>query len=72
VSSLFFLTPAVTAVLAFIFLGQGLGLATLAGLVVSGAGVTLATGRPQPPAAPAAGVRPKTAPPNRIKVGAPD
>jgi drug/metabolite transporter (DMT)-like permease len=43
VSSLFFLTPAVTAVLAFIFLGEGLGWTTVAGLVVSGAGVTLAT-----------------------------
>jgi len=51
VSSLFFLTPAVTAVLAFIFLGEGLGWATLAGLAVSGAGVTLATRQPRAPAA---------------------
>ena len=33
-------------------LGQGLGWLTLAGLVVSGAGVTLATRAPRPPAAP--------------------
>jgi len=45
VSSLFFLTPAVTAVLAFIFLGEGLSWTIVAGLVVSGAGVTLATRR---------------------------
>ena len=42
VSSLFFLTPAVTAILAYIFLGQALGWLTIAGLMVSGAGVTLA------------------------------
>ena len=46
VSSLFFLTPAVTAVLAFIFLGEGLSWTIVAGLVVSGAGVTLATRQP--------------------------
>jgi drug/metabolite transporter (DMT)-like permease len=55
VSSLFFLTPAVTAVLAFIFLGEGLSWTILAGLVVSGAGVTLATRQPaKAPASPAA------------------
>jgi drug/metabolite transporter (DMT)-like permease len=43
VSSLFFLTPAVTAVLAFLVLGQRLGWLTIAGLAVSGAGVMLAT-----------------------------
>jgi len=52
VSSLFFLTPAVTAVLAFVFLGEGLSWASLAGLVISGAGVTLTTRQPR--AAPAA------------------
>jgi drug/metabolite transporter (DMT)-like permease len=62
VSSLFFLTPAVTAVLAFIFLGQGLGWATVAGLVVSGAGVTLATRQPRAAeAAPAVGTAPARA-----------
>jgi drug/metabolite transporter (DMT)-like permease len=50
VSSLFFLTPSVTAILAYLFLGQGLGWLTVAGLVVSGVGVTLATRRPPPPA----------------------
>jgi drug/metabolite transporter (DMT)-like permease len=43
VSSLFFLTPAVTAVLAYLVLGQRLGWLTIAGLAVSGAGVMLAT-----------------------------
>jgi drug/metabolite transporter (DMT)-like permease len=42
VSSLFFLTPAVTAILAYVFLGQALGWLTIAGLMVSGAGVILA------------------------------
>lgn len=51
VSSLFFLTPAVTAILAFAFLGQALGWLTIAGLLVSGAGVLLATRRPRDPAA---------------------
>ncbi len=51
VSSLFFLTPAVTAVLAYLFLGQALGWPIIAGLMVSGAGVLLATRRPQDPAA---------------------
>jgi drug/metabolite transporter (DMT)-like permease len=50
VSSLFFLTPSVTAILAYVFLGQGLGWLTLAGLVVSGAGVTLTTRRRRSPA----------------------
>jgi drug/metabolite transporter (DMT)-like permease len=61
VSSLFFLTPAVTAVLAFIFLGEGLSWAILAGLVVSGAGVTLATRQPR--AAPAGRAAPDPARP---------
>jgi drug/metabolite transporter (DMT)-like permease len=43
VSSLFFVTPSVTAVLAFVFLGESLSWLTVAGLIVSGAGVTLAT-----------------------------
>jgi drug/metabolite transporter (DMT)-like permease len=47
VSSLFFLTPAVTAILAYLFLGEGLSWLTLAGLLVSGAGVTLTTRRPR-------------------------
>jgi drug/metabolite transporter (DMT)-like permease len=51
VSSLFFLTPAVTAILAYLFLGQALGWLTIAGLLVSGAGVLLATRRPRDPAA---------------------
>jgi drug/metabolite transporter (DMT)-like permease len=50
VSSLFFLTPSVTAILAYVFMGEGLGWLTLAGLLVSGAGVTLATRRPRSPA----------------------
>jgi drug/metabolite transporter (DMT)-like permease len=45
VSSLFFLTPAVTAILAYLILGQALGWLTIAGLLVSGAGVLLATRR---------------------------
>jgi drug/metabolite transporter (DMT)-like permease len=51
VSSLFFLTPAVTAVLAYVFLGQALGWLAIAGLMVSGAGVILATRAPQGAAA---------------------
>ena len=51
VSSLFFLTPAVTAILAYLFLGQALGWLTIAGLFVSGAGVLLATRRPRDAAA---------------------
>jgi drug/metabolite transporter (DMT)-like permease len=51
VSSLFFLTPAVTAILAYLFLGQALGWLTVAGLPVSGAGVLLATRRQRNPAA---------------------
>jgi len=47
VSSLFFLTPAVTAVLAYLFLGQVLGWLTVAGLLVSGAGMLLASRRPR-------------------------
>jgi drug/metabolite transporter (DMT)-like permease len=47
VSSLFFLTPAVTAVLAYVFLGQALGWLTIAGLMVSGAGVILAARGPR-------------------------
>jgi len=43
VSSLFFLTPSVTAILAYVFLGQSLGWLALAGLVISAAGVTLTT-----------------------------
>jgi uncharacterized membrane protein len=43
VSSLFFVTPSVTAVLAFVFLGESLSWLTVAGLIVSGVGVTLAT-----------------------------
>ncbi len=50
VSTLFFLTPAVTAILAYLFLGQALGWLTIAGLLVSGAGVLLATRRPRIPA----------------------
>jgi drug/metabolite transporter (DMT)-like permease len=49
VSSLFFLTPAVTAILAYLFLGQALGWLTIAGLLVSGAGVLLATWRRRKP-----------------------
>jgi drug/metabolite transporter (DMT)-like permease len=47
VSSLFFLTPAVTAILAYAVLGQALGWLTIAGLVVSGVGVILATRGPR-------------------------
>jgi drug/metabolite transporter (DMT)-like permease len=47
VSSLFFLTPAVTAILAYVFLGQALGWLTIAGLMVSGAGVILAARGPR-------------------------
>jgi drug/metabolite transporter (DMT)-like permease len=47
VSSLFFLTPAVTAILAYLCLGEALGWLTIAGLFVSGAGVLLATRRPR-------------------------
>jgi drug/metabolite transporter (DMT)-like permease len=43
VSSLFFLTPSVTAILAYVFLGQSLGWLAIAGLVISAAGVTLTT-----------------------------
>jgi drug/metabolite transporter (DMT)-like permease len=59
VSSLFFLTPAVTAILAYLCLGQALGWLTIAGLLVSGAGVLLATRRPRNPAA-AGGPQDKT------------
>jgi drug/metabolite transporter (DMT)-like permease len=51
VSSLFFLTPAVTAILAYVFLGQALGWLTIAGLMVSGAGVILAARGPRRAAA---------------------
>jgi drug/metabolite transporter (DMT)-like permease len=43
VSSLFFVTPAVTAIMAYVFLGESLSWLTIAGLIVSGVGVTLAT-----------------------------
>jgi drug/metabolite transporter (DMT)-like permease len=43
VSSLFFLTPSVTAILAYLFLGESLGWLAIAGLAISGAGVTMAT-----------------------------
>ncbi|NUR83894.1 MAG: DMT family transporter [Nonomuraea sp.] len=45
VSTLFFLTPAVTAVMAWVVVGQRLDALTLAGLVVGAAGVLLASGR---------------------------
>jgi drug/metabolite transporter (DMT)-like permease len=51
VSSLFFLTPAVTAIMAYVFLGQALGWLTVAGLMVSGAGVILASRGSRAPAA---------------------
>jgi drug/metabolite transporter (DMT)-like permease len=48
-SSLFFLTPSVTAVMAWALVDQPLSPLTVAGLVVSGAGVALATwARPAP------------------------
>ena len=48
-SSLFFLTPSVTAVMAWALVDQPLSPLTVAGLVVSGAGVALATSaRPAP------------------------
>ncbi|MEW9530863.1 DMT family transporter [Microbispora sp. NPDC049125] len=52
-SSLFFLTPSVTALMAWALLGQPLSALTVAGLAVSGAGVALATRtvRPAPVAA---------------------
>jgi drug/metabolite transporter (DMT)-like permease len=45
VSSLFFLTPPVTAVMAFLLFGEALPAAALAGLAVSAAGVALVTRR---------------------------
>jgi drug/metabolite transporter (DMT)-like permease len=45
VSSLFFLTPPVTAVMAFLLFGEELPAAALAGLAVSAAGVALVTRR---------------------------
>lgn len=51
VSSLIFLSPAVTAILAYLIVGQSLGWLTIAGLVVSGAGVSLTTRAPAAPAA---------------------
>jgi drug/metabolite transporter (DMT)-like permease len=46
VSSLIFLSPAVTAILAYLIVGQSRGWLTIAGLVVSGAGVSLTTRAP--------------------------
>jgi drug/metabolite transporter (DMT)-like permease len=43
VSSLFYLVPAVTALMAFVLFGERLELVQLLGMVVSGAGVALAT-----------------------------
>ncbi len=45
VASLFFLTPPVTAVMAFLLFGEALPAAALAGLAVSAAGVALVTRR---------------------------
>ncbi|MEU0569151.1 DMT family transporter [Nonomuraea sp. NPDC005983] len=45
VSTLFFLTPSVTAVLAWLLVGQSLGSLVIAGLVLGGAGVLLANQR---------------------------
>ena len=45
VSSLFFLTPPVTAVMAWLLFGEELPVAALAGLAVSAAGVALVTRR---------------------------
>ncbi|MFD1541061.1 DMT family transporter [Nonomuraea guangzhouensis] len=45
VSTMFFLTPAVTAVMAWLFVGQSLHPLAVAGLVVGGAGVLLANRR---------------------------
>jgi len=66
VSSLFFLTPAVTAILAYLILGQDLGWLTIAGLAVSGSGVILATRRPSRYRRPAA---PRLAEPGRPGAG---
>jgi drug/metabolite transporter (DMT)-like permease len=68
VSSLFFLTPAVTAILAYVFLGQSLGWLTIAGLLVSGAGVTLATRRPRSAAADRPATRPVKTPQRSVAV----
>lgn len=46
VSSLFFLTPAVTAVLGWLLIGQMLQPAVIAGLLISGVGVLLASRQP--------------------------
>ncbi|GGT88730.1 DMT family transporter [Actinomadura citrea] len=46
VSTVFFLTPSVTAVLAWLVTGQALHSLVIAGLVLGGAGVLLAAGRP--------------------------
>jgi drug/metabolite transporter (DMT)-like permease len=48
VSTLFFLTPAVTAVLAWLIVDQSLPPIVVIGLVVSGLGVLLATRKPRP------------------------
>jgi drug/metabolite transporter (DMT)-like permease len=50
VSSLIFLSPAVTAILAYLIVGQSLGWLTIAGRVVSGVGVSFTTRTPAAPA----------------------
>jgi hypothetical protein len=60
--------PAVTAVLAYVFLGQSLGWLAIAGLAVSGAGVTLATRRPRSAAADRPATRPVKAPERSVVV----
>jgi drug/metabolite transporter (DMT)-like permease len=70
VGALFFLTPAVTALLAWLVLGQTLGAVTLVGLALGGVGVLLATVvRPSAPAATAGtgSARPATPVPARLR-----
>src|SRR5690606_25906875 len=50
VSSLFYLVPAVTALIAFVLFGEPLTPVQLAGTAVTTLGVWLATRRPRPPA----------------------
>lgn len=68
VGSLFFLTPGVTALLAWLALGQTLGVVTLVGLALGGVGVLIATvvRRPEPASTAGTGkARPSTPVPAR-------